>query len=101
VEGRDGLRDNLVDAELDELHDHEQAGLDVLADGDNGHVDVLDAGRAECLVIGGIELNGVADDVGHPVHAFLVVVDANDVLAEIDERLGHGRPEPAETDHRK
>ena len=56
VERRHRLGDDVLDAELLDQRDDQQARLDVLADRDDRDVDVLDAGGAQRPLVGGVEL---------------------------------------------
>ena len=99
MQGRHGLGDDLRHAEVLHLHHHQQARLDVLPDGDDGDIGLVDAGLAQRAQIRRVDLESVGRDLAHLADAVLVVVHANHVLPERHERGGHGRSEPAEADH--
>jgi len=101
VERRHGLGDDPGHPEILHEHDGEQAGLDVLPDGDDGHVHVLDASGPEGALVVGVELDGGPDEVGVLLDALRVGVDADDILPELGQRLGHGGAEAPQADHGK
>ena len=98
MQRRHRLGDDLRHAQVLHLHHHEQTGLDVLADRDHRDVGLVDAGLPKRAHVRGVDLERVGRQLAHLAHAILVVVHADHVLSQRDQRGRHGRPESAEAD---
>ena len=98
VELVEGLHDHALHAHLLEQHGDGAAGLDVLADGDDGHVEV---GRADLLqhaLVHCVGAHHVGESAAVGLHALHVAIHGEDLHALGVQGGGHGGAEAPQAD---
>ena len=98
VRRRDRLGHDASDSEVGEDGRRQDAGLHVGPDRDDRGPELRRADLRHRLGIGRIALDDVRQLVCVPLHGLLAEVDAEHLVAELDERLGKRAAETAEPD---
>ena len=92
------LRPDVRNAEIDERSRGEDGRLDVGTDRDDGRDRVADAELAQGQFVRGVGLDDVREDAAHVLDAHRVGVEAEDLVAHVDEGGGERGTESTEAD---
>ncbi len=98
VRSGEGLGPDVGDVEVDESACGEHARFDVGADRHHGSDRVADAELTQRRLAGGVGLHDVREVPRVLLHTMLVGIDAEHLMAHLDQGVGQRRPEPAEAD---
>ena len=96
-----GLGHQVGRAQLLEQHAHQNAVARVLADADDGRVEVLHAKRRQQRLVRGVQLHGLRHIGGDVIDQLLVGVHGQHLLAQVAQGLGEARAEAAQAQHQK
>ena len=93
------LGPDVLHAELAQRQHGQHARLDVAADAHDGPLELLHAEAPQGVAVRRVRLDDVGEPVRPGLHELGVLVDAEHVVPEADERFGDRAAEPAEADH--
>ena len=96
--GADRLGPDVRHAELAQRQHGQHARLDVGADPHDGVPELVHAEPAQGVAVRGVRLDDMGEPVRPGLHQLGVLVDAEHVVPEPDQRFGDGAAEAAEAD---
>jgi hypothetical protein len=94
----DGLGPDVADPQLGQQGGGEDAGLQVVADGDDGPVEVADTDLAQRVGVGGVGDDDLPELSGEPLDDVGAAVDGEHLGATTGQFEGECGAEPAEAD---
>ena len=99
VLGRDGLGPDLLHAKLGQRHHGQNTCFYVGTDADHGPLEGVHAQLAQRVLVGAVGLHDMGQPIGVVLHDLHALVDAEDLVAQLGQRLGERAAEPAQADH--